>query len=94
MWLGFRTPQFVPWKRRELFSETELIASIGGLVGLFIGASLLSAVELIYFFTIRLVVVLTTATEAPTSVVVLTPSNVRETAGGEKPAEGIVVKLT
>ncbi|EAT48028.1 AAEL000917-PA [Aedes aegypti] len=54
LWLGFRTPQFVAWKRRELFSETDLIASIGGLVGLFIGASLLSAVELIYFCTVRL----------------------------------------
>ncbi|XP_029731018.2 sodium channel protein Nach-like [Aedes albopictus] len=49
----FRSPQFVAWKRRELFSTTDLIASIGGLAGLFVGASLLSIVEVIYFFTIR-----------------------------------------
>ncbi|XP_062562532.1 sodium channel protein Nach-like isoform X1 [Armigeres subalbatus] len=49
----FRSPQFVAWKRRELFSTVDLVASIGGLAGLFVGASLLSIVEVIYFFTIR-----------------------------------------
>lgn len=49
----FKTANFYPIKRSELFSSTDLIASCGGLMGLFMGFSLLSLVEMIYYCAIR-----------------------------------------
>lgn len=49
----FKTANFLPIKRSELFSNTDLIASCGGLLGLFLGFSLLSVIEIIYYCTIR-----------------------------------------
>lgn len=43
----------VPKLRTRLYGPTDLIASTGGLIGLCLGASVLSAVEAIYFFVIR-----------------------------------------
>ncbi|XP_055846694.1 pickpocket protein 28-like [Episyrphus balteatus] len=40
--------------RTELYSITDFIANCGGLLGLFMGVSILSLVELVYFFTVRL----------------------------------------
>ncbi|XP_055840713.1 pickpocket protein 28-like [Episyrphus balteatus] len=40
--------------RSELYSITDFIANCGGLLGLFMGVSILSLVELVYFFTVRL----------------------------------------
>ncbi|XP_055840717.1 pickpocket protein 28-like [Episyrphus balteatus] len=40
--------------RTELYSTTDFIANCGGLLGLFMGVSILSLVELVYFFTVRL----------------------------------------
>ncbi|XP_047503728.1 pickpocket protein 19-like isoform X1 [Pieris napi] len=42
------------FKRNVVRSRLDLVVSIGGAAGLFVGASLLSFVELIFFFTIRL----------------------------------------
>jgi acid-sensing ion channel, other len=53
--IGFRENQFVTLKRSQLFGKTELLANCGGLLGLFLGLSIISIVEVIYFFTIRLV---------------------------------------
>jgi Amiloride-sensitive sodium channel len=52
--IGFRESQFVALKRTHLFGKTELLANCGGLLGLFLGFSIMSIVEVIYFFTIRL----------------------------------------
>jgi Amiloride-sensitive sodium channel len=41
-------------KREELHGQTEFIANCGGFLGLFLGVSFLSFVELAYFCTIRL----------------------------------------
>ncbi|KAJ6625441.1 Pickpocket protein 28 [Pseudolycoriella hygida] len=49
----FNQKQFISSKRSKLYGQTELLANFGGLVGLFLGISLLSFVELIYFFTLR-----------------------------------------
>lgn len=41
-------------KRIEFHSSADFFASTGGLFGLFMGASLLSFIEFIYYFTLRL----------------------------------------
>ncbi|KAH8410577.1 hypothetical protein KR009_003812, partial [Drosophila setifemur] len=41
-------------KRQVIFSLTDLLVSIGGTAGLFLGFSVLGLVELLYFFTVRL----------------------------------------
>lgn len=53
--LFFKEDQFIALKRAELFGITDFIANCGGLLGLFMGVSLLSIVEIIYFCTIRLI---------------------------------------
>lgn len=40
--------------RKESCTYTEFFAVCGGLLGLFLGGSVLSIIELIYFFTLRL----------------------------------------
>ncbi|KAF4527876.1 hypothetical protein B566_EDAN016617 [Ephemera danica] len=42
------------YQRVVVRSSLELVVSVGGTAGLFVGASILSAVELIYFFTVKL----------------------------------------
>lgn len=41
------------YKRNVVRGKLDLVVSIGGTTGLFVGASLLSFVEIIYYFTIR-----------------------------------------
>ncbi|XP_063709061.1 pickpocket protein 11-like [Culicoides brevitarsis] len=53
--LYYKTFQFIPMKRTELYTDLDFISNCGGLLSLFIGTSLLSIVEVLYFFTIRLV---------------------------------------
>ncbi|XP_055846251.1 pickpocket protein 28-like [Episyrphus balteatus] len=52
--INFKADVFNGLKRSELYSWTDFIASCGGLLGLFMGISILSLVEFVYFFTIRL----------------------------------------
>ncbi|GAB0097251.1 pickpocket protein 28 [Sergentomyia squamirostris] len=52
--LFFKDTQFITSRRSELYGWTHFIANCGGLLGLFMGVSLLSIIEIIYFFTIRL----------------------------------------
>lgn len=49
----FRDSQFITSKRSELYGQTDFLANCGGLLGLFMGVSILSLVEVLYFFTIR-----------------------------------------
>ncbi|RZF49192.1 hypothetical protein LSTR_LSTR012457 [Laodelphax striatellus] len=44
----------IRFKRSVLFGFTEVLVSIGGSAGLFLGCSVLSFVEIVYFFTLRL----------------------------------------
>ncbi|GBP93729.1 Sodium channel protein Nach [Eumeta japonica] len=49
--------QYLPserFKRNVIRSRLDLVVSVGGTTGLFVGASLLSFVELIFYFTVRL----------------------------------------
>lgn len=50
----FKENQFITSKRSELYGQTDFLANCGGLLGLFMGVSLLSFVEIIYFCTLRL----------------------------------------
>uniref|UniRef100_A0A182SYF3 Pickpocket n=1 Tax=Anopheles maculatus TaxID=74869 RepID=A0A182SYF3_9DIPT len=49
----FKEAQFITSKRSELYGVTDFLANCGGLLGLFMGVSLLSLAELIYFCSIR-----------------------------------------
>nr|XP_053610910.1 pickpocket protein 28-like [Plodia interpunctella] len=54
----FKEPQFITSRRSELYGQTDFLANCGGLLGLFMGFSLLSLAEIIYFLTLRLLCVL------------------------------------
>uniref|UniRef100_A0A1B0D0V6 Uncharacterized protein n=1 Tax=Phlebotomus papatasi TaxID=29031 RepID=A0A1B0D0V6_PHLPP len=49
----FQRNTFIPFQRSELYGLTEFLASCGGILGLFMGVSVLSLAELFYFFPIR-----------------------------------------
>lgn len=40
-------------KRVEVYTNTDFIALVGGLLGLFMGFSVLSVIEFVYYFTLR-----------------------------------------
>uniref|UniRef100_A0A2A4IYE2 Uncharacterized protein n=1 Tax=Heliothis virescens TaxID=7102 RepID=A0A2A4IYE2_HELVI len=50
----FMKPRFLSMRRSELFGVTDFLANCGGLLGLFLGFSFLSLVEIFYFLTLRL----------------------------------------
>ena len=50
----FKTLHFMRQERAELFGIVDFFSNIGGLLGLCMGVSALSVVELAYFFTLRL----------------------------------------
>lgn len=52
--IQFIDDEFIAFKRFESFGGVSLLSKIGGLLGLFLGISLLSIVEVIYFVTLRL----------------------------------------
>lgn len=49
----FKDDDFIFSKRNELYSFTDFIANFGGILGLFLGISILSIVEIIYFMAFR-----------------------------------------
>jgi amiloride-sensitive sodium channel len=52
--LYFKRDHFIATERNELYGITDLISNFGGLLGLFMGFSLISYVEIIYFLTLRI----------------------------------------
>lgn len=54
LFVSFKENQFISLNRTEAYTLTDFIASCGGFFGLFMGISLLSVIEFIYFFTLRL----------------------------------------
>ncbi len=50
----FKNLHFMRQERGELYGFVDLFSNIGGLMGLCMGFSALSAVEVLYFFTMRL----------------------------------------
>lgn len=54
IFISFKDEQFFASRRSELYGKTDFIANCGGIMGLFMGVSLLSIVEMVYFSTLRL----------------------------------------
>jgi hypothetical protein len=50
----FKENQFITSRRSELYGGTDFMANVGGLLGLFMGVSILSLIEIFYYLTIRL----------------------------------------
>uniref|UniRef100_A0A182QA18 Uncharacterized protein n=1 Tax=Anopheles farauti TaxID=69004 RepID=A0A182QA18_9DIPT len=51
--IEYLTWPIIRYKREVLFGWVDLLVSFGGIAGLFLGFSLLSFVEIVYFFTMR-----------------------------------------
>ncbi|KAB0798149.1 hypothetical protein PPYR_09142 [Photinus pyralis] len=51
----YREMQFLSSERHEVYGHTEFWANCGGLLGLFLGFSFTSAMEILYFLTLRLI---------------------------------------
>ncbi|KAI4503005.1 hypothetical protein M0802_002049 [Mischocyttarus mexicanus] len=66
----FVESQFTKSMKNELFGFTEFLSSTGGLLGLFMGFSFLSFMEILYFLTLRLWCRLTENKNAPSHTVV------------------------
>lgn len=49
----FGSDEFLAYKRYESYGTVGLLSKIGGLLGLFLGLSVMSIIETIYFFTLR-----------------------------------------
>lgn len=50
----YKDSKFIGLQRSEFFGQTDFLANCGGLLGLFMGVSILSLFEIFYYFTIRL----------------------------------------
>uniref|UniRef100_A0A1I8P148 Pickpocket protein 28-like n=2 Tax=Stomoxys calcitrans TaxID=35570 RepID=A0A1I8P148_STOCA len=50
--IHFQTPYILKYRTSMRYTFVELLANFGGIIGLFLGASMLSAIELFYYFTI------------------------------------------
>ncbi|GLG96269.1 uncharacterized protein GBIM_03069 [Gryllus bimaculatus] len=53
LFVYYKDPLFIPIRRVEVFGTTDLLASMGGLMGLCMGISLLSVIEFFYWMLIR-----------------------------------------
>ncbi|XP_072396599.1 pickpocket protein 28-like [Diabrotica undecimpunctata] len=51
----FKDNQFITSERNELFGPIDFVANLGGLLGLFVGFSMLSLIEIVYYITLRLI---------------------------------------
>lgn len=54
IFISFKDNQFFASRRSELYGRADFLANCGGLLGLFMGFSLLSLIEMIYYCTLRL----------------------------------------
>lgn len=50
----FKEHQFITSHRSELYGYVDFLGACGGLLGLFMGVSVLSIIECLYYFTLRL----------------------------------------
>jgi acid-sensing ion channel, other len=55
MTIYFADDEFIVLRRFARYEFVNFISHIGGILGLFLGVSVLSAVEVFYFFVIRLI---------------------------------------
>lgn len=55
LFFSYKSPTFEAAVRSENFGMSDFVAGCGGLLGLFMGISVLSILEIVYFFTIHLI---------------------------------------
>lgn len=51
----FKEDQFITSKRSQLYGITDFLSACGGLLGLFIGSSILSLIEIVYYVLLRII---------------------------------------
>lgn len=51
----FKEDQFLPSKRSQLYDIIDFLSACGGLLGLFIGSSILSLIEIVYYVLLRVI---------------------------------------
>jgi amiloride-sensitive sodium channel len=51
----FDDDEYIAYKRYASYETVAFLSNIGGLLGLFLGVSIFSFVEILYFLTLRLV---------------------------------------
>ena len=54
LYISFADPDVVTLQRSVLYTSADFLAICGGLLGLFLGISVLSIIELVYYSTLRL----------------------------------------
>ena len=56
MTISVTMPEFATerYRRQALRTRLDVVVTIGGILGLFLGASILSGIEIVYYFTLRL----------------------------------------
>lgn len=52
----YKENEFYPMRRYQQLTLESFISNVGGMMGLLAGASVLSLIEFVYFFTLRLLV--------------------------------------
>uniref|UniRef100_A0A336LY76 CSON008076 protein n=1 Tax=Culicoides sonorensis TaxID=179676 RepID=A0A336LY76_CULSO len=56
----FSSNEFIPKRRQESYSVLDVMSAIGGTLGLFVGASVMSVIEVFYYFSIKIIINLLT----------------------------------
>lgn len=51
----FSESDFLPKRRQESYSDLEILSAIGGTMGLFVGASVITVFETVYYFSIKII---------------------------------------
>lgn len=51
----FKEDQFITSKRSQLYGTIDFLSACGGLLGLFIGSSILSLIEIVYYVLLRII---------------------------------------
>ncbi|CAH1116191.1 unnamed protein product [Phaedon cochleariae] len=51
----FKSGHYIPCVRHELYGHLDFLANVGGLLGLFVGFSLISLLEILYFVSVRII---------------------------------------
>lgn len=50
----FSSSDFLPKRRQESYSDFEVLSAIGGTLGLFLGASVISVIEIVFYFSFKI----------------------------------------
>ncbi|XP_053668364.1 pickpocket protein 28-like [Anopheles marshallii] len=72
--IHFKVSRFIPIKRSELFGISDFLANCGGVLGLFMGVSILSIVEIVYYCTLKPIMARTKASARPETAQAIKPA--------------------